>query len=109
MITERQETTTWQEAVPQNPISHYIHAEQPTAERTLAHLYDERIVLPIHTIGEVPGYHPHHSKSKSLHTAEQSNRRSTQAIFISNLAHHSTPIHHHVIDYYIYTLEHILI
>lgn len=108
-LAEKQESTTWQQAVPPCHTSHFIHAEQPVAQRTLAHLYDERIVLPIHAACKTPGYHPHHSKPKCLHTADYLNRRSTQIIFTDTLTHHCNPIPFHAIDYYIFALEHIII
>lgn len=108
-LAEKQEGTTWQQAVPPCHASHFIHAEQPVAKRTLAHLYDERIVLPIHVASEIPGYHPHHSKPKCLHTAERPNHRGTQTLFTGSFVEHCNPTPFHAIDYYIFALEHIII
>lgn len=108
-LAERQEGTTWQEAVPPCHTSHFIRAEQPVAERTLAHLYDERIVLLLHAASEVPGYHPQHSKSKCLHMADRPKHHGTQNFFTGCIIEHGNPILFHAIDYYIYALEHIII
>lgn len=108
-LADKQENTTWQESMPHNNISHYICAEQPAAERTIEHLFNERIAMPIYAAGEVPGYHPHHSKPKCLHSADRPNRHSSYRILGNGFEHHQSPVYHHVIDYYIYTLEHILI
>ena len=108
-LADKQENTTWQEAMPQEHTSHYISAEQPVAERTIAHLYNERIAMPIHAAGEIPGYHPHHSKPKCLQTADRLNRHSSYLMLGNGFEHHPSPVYYHVIDYYIYTLEHILI
>ena len=108
MWTNKQENTGPHEAMPQICHICYLRAEQPAAERTIAHLYAEQIAVPIYASGEISGYHPHHSKPKCLHTTHKQNRFGTQALADKSV-HPSVPIHHHVIDYYIYTLEHILI
>ena len=100
-----------QEAMSQvRHISSVIRSEQSSTERTMVHLYAEQLAIPVPVAGEVPGYHPSHSKPKCLHTAQRANRyglsASTEAI---GSPHHRTPTPNHVIDYYIYTLEHILI
>ena len=108
-LANKQENTTWQEAMPQEHTSHYISAEQPVAERTIAHLFNERIAMPIHAAGEIPSYHPHHSKPKCLQTADRLNRHSSCRMLGNGFEYHPSPVYYHVIDYYIYTLEHILI
>ena len=108
-IADRQENTESQEAIPQMRVSCYTDAEQSAAARTMAHLFDEYLAIPIYVTGELPGYHSTHSKPKCL----QGNQRS---VYNNPPTHDGTglhtqriPIYHHVIDYYIYTLEHILI
>lgn len=108
-MTSNQEHTTWQEAMPQKYGTPYISAEQPTSERTIAHLLDEQIAISITAVGENPGYHPQHSKPKCLHTTDKQNRYVSYLILRKGTSHLQSPIYHHVIDYYIYTLEHILI
>ena len=108
-MADNQGYTTWQEAMPQGNALQCFQAEQPAAERTINHLFNERIAMPIHAAGEIPGYHPHHSKPKCLQTADRLNRFNSSVRIINGVAHHRSPIHHNVIDYYIYTLEHILI
>lgn len=89
--------------------SSVILSEQSAAEKTIAHLYAEGLVTPVSIAGEWLEYHPAPSKSK-YHTTHRPNRHgdsaSTEAI---GTIHHHVPIPNHVIDYYIYTLEHILI
>lgn len=107
-MTDRQETTELPQAMPQVCCSHYTDAGQSTTERTLAHLYNERWAMPVYATGEFPGYHPTHSKHKSLQVAHRPDYQCTLRTHLG--AHpHKTPVHHHVIDYYIYTLEHIFI
>lgn len=108
-MTANQKNTTWQEVMPQEYISQIISAEQPTTEQTIAHLFDEQIAMPIHISGEVPGYHSHYLNSKCLHTASRLNRNTSHLFLNNGFEHHHSPIYNHVIDYYIYTLKHILI
>ena len=107
MQTGLQEEPILNEPMPQEQQIYTFVTERPFTERTIAHLYSEQIAIPVLTAGELPGYHPHHSKPKCLHTHLQKNR---YAISSDNqhILHHS-PCFYHVIDYYIYTLEHILI
>ena len=102
-----QEETISNESMLQEQRIYAFVTERPLAERTITHLYSEQIAVPVLTAGELPGYHPHHSKPKCLYTHLQKNR---YAISSDNqhILHHS-PCFYHVIDYYIYTLEHILI
>ena len=104
-----QENTTWQEAMPHQHVTHCTLNEQLTTERTINHVYNEHLTIPVYITSEVPGYHPHHSKPKCLHQAERAKWHVIQISFISGFASHRSPIHQHAIDYYIYTLEHILI
>lgn len=106
---DKQENVTWKEPMPQSHALHYICAEQPAAERTIGNLFNERIAIPVPAVGETPGYHPCHSKPKCLHTTDRQNRFSPYRTTHNGIVHHHSPVHHHVIDYYIYTLEHILI
>ena len=108
IMANKQEPTELQEAIPQICMSCYTDAEQSTAERTMAHLYDEQIAIPLYSTGEFSSYHPTHSKPKCLQSAQRPNRNCILRSYIGPY-HHQTPTHPHVIDYYIYTLEHILI
>ena len=107
MQTGLQEEPILNEPMPQEQQIYTFVTERPFTERTIAHLYSEQIGIPVLTAGELPGYHPHHSKPKCLHTHLQKNR---YAISSDNqhILHHS-PCFYHVKYYYIYTLEHILI
>ena len=109
MTANEQENTTWQEAMPHEYVAHCSLIQQETTERTIDHLYIEHLIIPAYVTGEVPGYHPHHSKPKCLHHADRSKWHDTHAAFTNGLLHHRSTIHQHAIDYYIYTLEHILI
>lgn len=109
MMASKQKDTTWQEAVPHEYTLHYSLTEKPASERTFADLCHEQLAIPANITGEVPGYHPHHSKPKCLHHADRSKWHDTRAAFTNRLAFHRSTVHQHAIDYYIYTLEHILI
>ena len=108
-MSGRQETTEPQEAMPQIRVSCYTDAEQSAAARTMAHLFDEYLAIPIYVTGELPGYHPTHSKPKCLPGNQRSGTNNPHAHPGTGLRTQRIPIHHHVIDYYIYTLEHILL
>ena len=108
-MTDRQEVTEPQEAMPQMRISCYTDAEQSAAARTMAHLFDEYLAIPIYVTGELPGYHPTHSKPKCLQGNQRSGYNTPHPHESTGLHPHRASIHHHVIDYYIYALEHILI
>ena len=105
----KQENTTWQEAMPHEHITQYTLIQQQTTERAVNYLYNEHFTMPVYVTGEVPGYHPHNSKPKCLHHADRSKWHDTHASFTNELLRHRSIIHQHAIDYYIYTLEHILI
>ena len=107
MQTGLQEEPVSNEPMPQEQQIYTFVTERPFTERTIAHLYSEQIANTVLTAGELPGYHPHHSKPKCLHTNLQKNRHAISSDNQHTL-HHS-PCFYHVIDYYIYTLEHILI
>ena len=109
IATNEQENTTWQKAMPHQIVAHCTLNEQLTTERTIAHLYNEHLIIPVYITNEIPGYHPYHSKPKCLHHADRAKWHDTHAAFINGLLLHHSPIHYHAIDYYIYTLEHILI
>lgn len=105
----QQEEVVLHKTMPQEHRYCTIVKKQSVAERAIAHLHSEQIAIPILTTGELPGYHPHHSKPKCLHQAYRDKWHDIRASFISGFASHRSPIHQHAIDYYIYTLEHILI
>ena len=108
-MADKQETTEPQEAMPKMHISCYTDAEQSAAARTMAHLFDEYLAIPIYVTGELPGYHPTHSKPKCLQGNQRSGYNNPHTHDSTGLHTQQIPIHHHVIDYYIYTLGHILI
>lgn len=108
-MADRQETTEPQEAMPQMYISSYTDAEQSAAERTMAHLFAERLAVPAYATGELPGYHPTHSKPKCLQGNLRTGYNNPHLHEDTSLHSQRAPIYYHVIDYYIYTLEHILI
>ena len=96
-----------QEVMPQEYRTCTFVSEQPITEKSIDHLSTEQMAIPVLTAGEVPGYHPQPSKTKCIHTHIQKNRHSI-SLDKQRIIHH-TPCFHHIIDYYIYTLEHILI
>lgn len=109
MMTDKQEVVEPQNAMPQMRVSCYVDAEQATTARTLEHLYTERLAMPVCVTGELPGYHPTHSKPKCLQSTHRANSNSSFRSEIVSYFPHRMILHSHVIDYYIYTLEHIII
>ena len=109
MWTDQLEYTEPQEAMPQLCHICYFRSEQPIAEKTITHLFSEQIAVPANALGESLGYHPHHSKPKCLYMNNRQHRYNALATSLDAPLRFSAPIHCHVIDYYIYTLEHILI
>ena len=109
MWVSQKESTESQEAIPQICYSCSIQAEQTITEKAIAHLYAERTAMPIYTLSEIPGLNPQHSKPKCLQATDKlGNNGVFPHIPCNSIRLYNTP-HHHVIDYYIYTLEHILI
>ena len=106
---DKQEITEAQEAIPQTQHMCFLQSEQPITQRTIAHLYSEQIAISIYALGEIPGYQSQSSKHTSSHTVNRMNRHRMQIVPLEESIHSSAFIRHHVIDYYIYTLEHILI
>lgn len=107
--TDKQEITETHEAMPQTRCMCTLQSEQSITEKAIAHLYAEQLAIPVYISGEISGYHPQHSKSTRVQTSNKHNRYGTQSILSDKSIHSSASIHYHVIDYYIYTLEHILI
>lgn len=107
--TTEQKSTEQPETLPQGNVACYIHAEKAAAERTIAHLFAERLATPIYVTGEFSESNQYSSKSKSLPTSERLNRCKPHPDDIYHIPHHQQATCFHVIDYYIYTLEHILI
>ena len=101
------EETESQDTMPQEHRICAFEVKQPIAERTIAHLCSEQIAVPVLAAGELSSYHPQHSKPKCLHVNLQKNHGANSSDK-QNKNYHS-PCFYHVIDYYIYTLEHILI
>ena len=107
----KQEYVELQTVMPQAQYTYsVIRSEQSTTEKTIAHLYAERLATPASVAGELSENHPTQSKSKCLYTTHRAYKHGasvpTEAI---GMIYHHAPIPNHVIDYYIYTLEHILI
>ena len=87
--------------------STYIVAqEQPFSEKPLNHLFSENIAIPVQIAGELPSFHHQQSKSKHILTTNRPNRIN---LHTAEVGHSTFNRYHHMIDYYIYTLEHILI
>ena len=107
--TDKQEITETHEAMPQTRCMCTLQSEQSITEKAIAHLYAEQLAIPVYISGEISGYHPQHSKSTRVQTSNKHNRYGTQSILSDKFIHSSASIHYHVIDYYIYTLEHSLI
>ena len=106
----KQEKTVSQEVMPRNSHTYFISsAEQSTSNSTKSNLNEECWIMPICAIGELPGYHPHHSKPKCLHTADSLKRRISSLADIRSSVHLNTHLYIHTKDYYVFTLEHILI
>ena len=104
-----QKNTEPQEAIPQTHVVTYIDAK-PTASTDTTNFLSTQWAVPIHFMGELPGYHSHHSKPKCLQNIHRQNYyNSIHDAEAMEIRHQRTNIHFHVIDYYIYTLEHILI
>ena len=108
-MAERQETTEPQEAMPKMHISCYTDAKQSATERTMAHLFAERLAVPAYAMGELPGYLPTYPKPKCLQGNLRMGYNTSHLHEGTSIHSQQTPIFHHVIDYYIYTLEHILL
>lgn len=107
--TIEQEHTESQEALPQENVAYYIHAEKAAAEPTNAYLFAERLAIPAFATVEFSGSNQHSSKSKGLPTIDRLNRCKPHPDDVYHIPHHQRTTCFHVIDYYIYTLEHILI
>lgn len=107
--TVEQKYTESQEALPQGNVACYIHAEKAAAERTIAHLFAERLATPAFATVEFSGSNQHSSKSKSLPTIDRLNRCKPHPDDTYHIFHQQRTSCFHVIDYYIYTLGHILI
>lgn len=106
--TSNGEDIELQDAMPQEILANSVnHSEYSTAGKTIKYLCLEHIAIPFSAVIELPGNHPHSSKSKTLQTNIQNNRHIWSLNY--SILNHYTPIPYHVIDYYIYTLEHILI
>ena len=105
----KQEETVSQEVMPNEPHICIVSAEEPLDNCTKPNLYAECLVMPIYATSELPGYHPHHSKPKCLHTADSLKRRISSLADIRSSVHLNSFLHIHAKDYYVFTLEHILI
>ena len=106
--TSHREVTELQNEIQQEEqVCSVIRSEYPTTEKAIAHHYAEQVAIPFSAVIELSGQHLYSSKSKSMQTNIQNNRH-VRTLGYSTLYNH-TPIPYHVIDYYIYTLEHILI
>lgn len=106
----KQEETVSQEVIPEISHTYFISCdEQPTSESTKSNLDAGCWIMPIYATGELPGYHPHHSKPKCLHTTDALKRRISSLADFRSSVHLNTFLHIHAKDYYVFTLEHILI
>ena len=105
----KQEETVSQEVMPNDSHICIVSAEQPSDNCAKPNLYAGCLIMPIYATSELPGYHPHHSKPKCLHTADLLKRRIASFADILSSVHQNNPLHIHAKDYYVFTLEHILI
>ena len=73
--TSNGEDIELQDAMPQEILANSVnHSEYSTAEKTIKYLCLEHIAIPFSAVIELPGNHPHSSKSKTLQTNIQNNR-----------------------------------
>ena len=106
----KQEKTVSKAVMPKSSHTYFISsAEQSSSNSTKSNLNAECWIMPICAIGELPGYHPYHSKPKCLHTADSLKRRISSLADIRSSVHLNTHLYIHTKDYYVFTLEHILI
>ena len=105
----KQEETASQEVMPDEPHTCIVSANQPTDYCGNPNLNTGCWIMPIYATSELPGYHPHHSKPKCLHTADSLKRRISSLADIRSSVHLNTHLYIHTKDYYVFTLEHILI
>ena len=107
---QRQEKpVTPRETVPQEVYTGCIQAKESAAAKTIAHLYTEQTAVPVQAAAKGPGNSTHHFKPKCLSAAIGSHRPNLRIYETGDASPLPLLPHFYTIDYYIYTLEHILI
>ena len=104
-----QENTEPQKAMPLTHVSSYIDAKPAPSQNSTDNYVSTQWAIPITLPGELPGFHPNHSKPKCLQNIHRQDYHCVHFVHAIGCCHPQKNIHSHVIDYYIYTLEHILI
>lgn len=106
-VQETEETGP-QNVEPQNECSDCIRAEQSAIDKTIAHLYAERLPVPVQAIAKPFTHSEKSNKYKGVYHLISSICTDIQTGSIRFLSPPNR-LEFHTIDYYIYTLEHILI
>lgn len=105
----QEEKATPHGAMPFGVYTECIQAEEPAAAKTMAHLYDERTAVPVQAVFKGPRTYTNCFKPKCLCTTTGSHCIDFRTYEVYDASHFSLQHYFYPIDYYIYTLEHILI
>lgn len=109
LSAQKTKETELQNVVPQKQCSDCIRADQSAMDKTMAHLYAERSAIPVQALVQWSTHMGKSNKYKCLYGIVPSTLAGIRPMDYSSFLsppHWSVP---HAIDYYIYTLEHILI
>ncbi|MBQ8243142.1 MAG: hypothetical protein IJZ40_06705, partial [Bacteroidaceae bacterium] len=109
LSAQKTEGTELKNVVPQRECSDCIRADQSAMDKTMAHLYAERSATPVQALLQWSTYMGKSNKNKCPYGIASSNLAGIRTMISPSFLsppHWSVP---HAIDYYIYTLEHILI
>ena len=109
LSAQKTEGTELKNVVPQRECSDCIRADQSAMDKTMAHLYAERSATPVQAPVQWSTHMGKSNKYKCLYGIVPSTLSDIRPMGSSSFLsppHWSVP---HAIDYYIYTLEHILI
>lgn len=105
----QEEKATPHRAMPFGEYTECIQAEEPVAAKTMAHLYDKRTAVPAQAVFKGSRTFSYSFKPKCLCVTTSSHCLDFQAYEVYETSHFSLQHYFYPIDYYIYTLEHILI
>lgn len=105
----QEEKATPHRAMPFGEYTECIQAEEPAAAKTMAHLYDERTAIPVQAAPKGARTSVHSFKPKCMGTTTGSHQPDIKTYEASNTPQFLQQPHFYTIDYYIYTLGHILI
>lgn len=105
----QEEKATPYEAMPYETHTECIQAQESTIAKTIAHLSNEQTGIPVQAATKGPMTSTYSFKPKCLSTSIGNHRPDTHNNETYNIFHLPLRYHFHAIDYYIYTLEHILI